>query len=76
MNHTMNMHKVAFVLLVVGGLNWLLVGVVGWDISRFLGGETSLLSRVIYILVGLAAVYEVVAHKESCRACETKAPVA
>ncbi len=72
----MSMHKVAFVLLIVGGLNWLLVGVVGWDVSRFLGGETSLLSRAVYILVGLAAVYEVVSHKECCRACESKAPTA
>ncbi len=70
----MNMHKVAFILLIVGGLNWLLVGVVGWDVSRFLGGETSVLSRAVYILVGLAAVYELVSHRECCRACDVKSP--
>lgn len=65
----MNMHKLAFILLVVGGLNWLLVGVLGWDISRFLGGADSMVARVIYILVGLAAIYEVATHKSNCRAC-------
>lgn len=65
----MNMHKVAFVLLVVGGLNWLLVGVLGWDISRWLGGMDSMLARVVYVAVGLAAVYEVATHKANCKAC-------
>ncbi len=65
----MNMHKVAFILLVIGGLNWLLVGVLGWDISRWLGGMDSMVSRVVYILVGLAAVYEVVTHKDNCKVC-------
>ncbi|MBP9728189.1 MAG: DUF378 domain-containing protein [Candidatus Moranbacteria bacterium] len=72
----MSIHKVTFVLLIVGGLNWLLVGLVGWDISRFLGGESSMLSRAVYILVGLAAVYEIVSHKEYCKACESKTPIA
>lgn len=65
----MNMHKLAFILLVVGGLNWLLVGVLGWDISRFLGGETSMASRVVYVLIGLAAIYEVSMHKGTCKEC-------
>ena len=71
----MNMHKVAFVLLVVGGVNWLLVGLFGWDISRWLGGMDSMVSRAIYVLVGLAAVYEVVMHKENCKACTSTQPM-
>ena len=63
------MHKVAFVLLVVGGLNWLLVGVFGWDISQWLGGMDSVVARVIYVLVGAAAVYEVMMHKDTCKSC-------
>lgn len=63
------MHKLTFILLVVGGLNWLLVGVLGWDISRFLGGMDSMVSRAVYILVGLSAVYEIVTHKGNCKAC-------
>lgn len=71
----MNMHKLAFVLLVVGGLNWLLVGLLGWDISRFLGGMDSTLSRVVYIVVGLAAIYEVAMHKGNCKACSPSQPM-
>ncbi|MFY9493255.1 MAG: DUF378 domain-containing protein [Minisyncoccia bacterium] len=51
-----SLHKVAFILLVLGGLNWLLVGLFGWDISRWLGGMDSGVAKVVYILVGLSAV--------------------
>ena len=46
------------VLLVVGGLNWGLVGLFNFDLVATLFGETSSLSRIVYILVGLAAIYE------------------
>ena len=40
-------HVVAFILLVVGGLNWLLVGLAMWDIGELFGGQSALVSRVI-----------------------------
>ena len=64
------LHSIAFVLLVVGGLNWLLVGVVGWDIGMIFGGQVAIVSRLVYVLVGLSAVYLAVTHKSSCRNCE------
>ena len=58
---------VAGVLLVVGGLNWGLVGVAHFDlVATIFGmkfGETSSLSSVVYILVGLAALYQAVSLK-------------
>ena len=51
-----SLHMITFLLLIVGGLNWLLVGLLGWDISRWLGGMDSGVSRLIYVLVGLSAV--------------------
>jgi len=49
----------AAVLLVVGGLNWGLVGVFQFDLVAALGGGMSgALARVIYILVGLAGLYQ------------------
>lgn len=48
----------AAVLLVVGGLNWGLVGLFGFDLVAALLGEASALSRIVYILVGLGAVYQ------------------
>lgn len=65
----MNLHKLTFVLLVVGGLNWLLVGVLGWDVSAWLGGQASVVSRALYVLVGLSALYEIATHKSNCKAC-------
>ena len=65
------LHVIAFILLVVGGLNWLLVGVWGWDISRWLGGMDSTVSKAIYILVGVAAVVELVTHSKRCKECKT-----
>jgi uncharacterized membrane protein YuzA (DUF378 family) len=48
----------AAVLLVVGGLNWGLVGFAGFDLVAALFGEMSVVSRLVYGLVGLAAVYQ------------------
>lgn len=45
------------VLLIVGGLNWGLVGLFKFDLVAKLFGEMSGLSRIVYTLVGLAAVY-------------------
>jgi len=48
---------IAFILAVIGGLNWGLVGLFDLDVVAALFGEGSALSRVIYLLVGLATVY-------------------
>lgn len=65
-----NLHYVTFILLVVGGLNWFLVGFLNWDIGDIFGGQNAALSRIIYILVGLSAVYEAVIHKDNCKFCK------
>jgi uncharacterized membrane protein YuzA (DUF378 family) len=49
---------VAAVLLVIGGLNWGLVGAAEFDLVASLFGELSPASRVVYLLVGLAALYQ------------------
>ena len=55
-----NVDVLVAVLLVVGGLNWGLVGFAGFDLVAALFGSASALSRVVYTLVGLAAVYQAV----------------
>ena len=65
------LHMVAFILLIVGGLNWLLLGLFGWEIGMLFGGSSALISRAIYVLVGLAAVYELFTHKGRCKGCQT-----
>lgn len=64
-----SLHTVAFILLVIGGLNWLLVGLTGWDVGQLFGGQEAIISRVVYVLVGLSAIYEVATHKKNCKDC-------
>ena len=45
-------------LLVIGGLNWGLVGLFNFDLVATILGNMSALSRIIYIVVGLSAVYQ------------------
>jgi len=61
------MHKIAFILLVIGGLNWGLTGVLSsWDLANLVG---STIAMIIYILVGVAAIVEIFTHKKHCREC-------
>ena len=48
---------VAVILLIVGGLNWGLVGIFSFDLVAAIFGAMSFLSNLIYVLVGLSAVY-------------------
>ena len=49
---------VAAILLVVGGVNWGLVGTTGIDLVATLFGSMSPLARTVYVLVGLSAIYQ------------------
>ena len=49
--------KIALTLLIIGGLNWGIVGLSNYDLVALLFGKMSWLSRLIYILVGLSAVW-------------------
>lgn len=49
--------SIAVILVVIGGLNWGLVGLANFDLVATLFGAMSVLSRVVYVLVGLSAVY-------------------
>ena len=65
------LHLVTFILLLIGGLNWLLVGVFSFDLVSYLFGEMSGLSRTIYSLVGLSAVWELFTHWGNCKLCSS-----
>jgi uncharacterized membrane protein YuzA (DUF378 family) len=47
----------AFVLVIVGALNWGLVGLFGFDLVAAIFGSMSVVSRIVYDLVGLGAIY-------------------
>ncbi|NTV55091.1 MAG: DUF378 domain-containing protein [Candidatus Moranbacteria bacterium] len=57
MNKLSSLDWVAIVLLVVGGLNWGLVGLFKFDLVAAIFGNFSALSRIVYVVVGLSAVY-------------------
>ena len=50
--------KIALTLAIIGGLNWGSIGLFGFDLVAFLfGGQASVMSRIVYGLVGLAALW-------------------
>lgn len=50
-------------LLIIGGLNWGLVGVLDFNLVETVFGGMTALSRLVYTLVGLAAIYDIVTIK-------------
>jgi uncharacterized membrane protein YuzA (DUF378 family) len=53
-------NSVTLFLLIVGGLNWGLVGLFDFDLVAALFGEMSTLSRIVYVLVGASALYQLI----------------
>lgn len=52
------MDKTALILVIIGALNWLLVGLFQFDlVATIFGGQQSMLSRIVYSLVGLAGLW-------------------
>lgn len=57
-----SLNLLTLVLLIVGGLNWGLVGAIQFDlVAALFGGQDAMLSRVVYVLVGLSALWQIVA---------------
>ena len=69
-----DMDKTALVLVIIGALNWGLIGIFGFDfVGALFGGQMSILSRIIYTLVGISGLWAItilfknitVAHKSA-----------
>lgn len=58
------LNLIALILLVVGGLNWGLVGIFNFDLVATIFGHMSLISRIVYALVGLSAIVVAVSAKK------------
>ncbi len=62
---------VAFILLVIGGLNWLLIALFdGFNLVESVLGSWPMLVKAAYVLVGLSAMYELLTHKKNCALCQ------
>ena len=55
----MYMDIIALILVIIGGINWGLVGIFDFNLVNFLFGEFSMISRIIYTLVGLGALWSI-----------------
>jgi uncharacterized membrane protein YuzA (DUF378 family) len=52
--------RIALILVIIGALNWGLIGIFGFDlVATIFGGQSAMLSRIIYALVGLAGLYAI-----------------
>lgn len=66
------LHIVSFLLTVVGGLNWGLVGLLNFNLVSTLFGVGTTLEMLVYVLVGLSSLYLLVTHKGDCKICGGK----
>jgi uncharacterized protein len=64
---------ITLLLVIIGGLNWLLVGLFDFDLVAALFGEMTLLSRIVYVLVGVSAVYQLIPFFKAIGEGETRA---
>lgn len=59
---------ITFVLVLIGALNWGLVGIFGIDLVALIFGDMTLLARIVYILVGISAIiYAIAAYRDLSR---------
>ena len=63
---------VTLLLVIVGGLNWGLVGLFNFDLVAALFGEMSALSRIVYVLVGASAMWQVIPLIEALNSGERR----
>ena len=50
--------RLALIIAIIGGINWGLVGLFGFDLVAWLfGGQTAVLARVVYVVVALSALW-------------------
>lgn len=50
--------RTSLVLTIIGGINWLLVGLFQFDLVAYIcGGQTAVISRIVYTIVGIAALW-------------------
>lgn len=68
------LHMTAYALLWVGGVNWGLVGLFNFNLVEVVLGAVGLVAlvQIVYILVGVSAVYSVATHMGDCKVCGAK----
>lgn len=72
------LHVISFILVIIGGLNWGLVGLGGfaganWNVVHLILGAWPTVEWIVYVLVGLGALVLLFSHKKDCRQCSVSA---
>ncbi|ALJ08586.1 MAG: DUF378 domain-containing protein [Pseudomonadota bacterium] len=67
------LNLVTLLLVIVGGLNWGLVGAFDFDLVAALFGDGSALSRIVYVLVGLSALWQIMPFLAALKTDEARA---
>lgn len=67
------LNLITLILVIVGGLNWGLVGALNFDLVATLFGDGAILSRLVYVLVGLSALWQLIPLASAFRADEPAA---
>jgi uncharacterized membrane protein YuzA (DUF378 family) len=75
------MHMTAFALVIIGGINWGLVGLGGfmnanWNVIDGILGSMPQIEWIVYILIGLSALCLAFTHKKDCRMCNPSGSMA
>ncbi len=68
------LHYITFILVVIGGLNWGLIGLGAfagsdWNVVHMILGSWTSLEWLVYVLVGLSALWILVKHPKDCKMC-------
>lgn len=70
------LNLLTLILIIIGGVNWGLVGLADFDLVAAIFGEDSALARAVYVLVGLSAVYQIAPLTRAFRLDEPRAEAA
>lgn len=68
-----SMNVMTLLLVIVGGVNWGLVGLFNFDLVAAIFGEVSLLARAVYALVGLSALWQLIPLAAAMKSNEASA---
>lgn len=66
------LHMVTFLLVIIGAINWGLVGLFDFDLVKTLLVSMPSLMRLVYVLIGASAVYVMATHMSDCKICSKK----
>ena len=67
-----NLHMLSFALVVVGAINWGLVGLMDVNLVTMLFGNSPMLVQAVYVAVGVAGLFLVFSHSKDCKVCINK----